>query len=119
MADLTVEARQIPGCSAVLLSCHGVADAHTFERLDQAITDAFGTGAVNVIADLSDVSYMSSAGLGILIKSQSEADEAGGAFLLLCPSPQVKELIETTGMLDFFVVANSPQEAIKKLGVGG
>ena len=46
MADLTVEARQIPGCSAVLLSCHGVADAHTFERLDQAITDAFGTGAV-------------------------------------------------------------------------
>ncbi len=118
MQDLTIEAEQLQGGSGLLLRCHGFADAHTFELLDEAIGDALKRGGGRVVVDLSDVAYMSSAGLGILIKSNSEAEEAGGGFVLLNPSSQISELLDDTGLTGLIPVAKTVQEAVAQLGAG-
>ena len=48
----------------VLLRLGGYLDAHTYERLDQHIAKLFAENKHRLVVDLSEVSYISSAGAG-------------------------------------------------------
>jgi anti-sigma B factor antagonist len=97
---------------AVLMRLHGYLDAHTYERLDAAIARLFGEQRYRLIVDLSEVSYISSAGAGVFIGALTDAQEHSGNVVLLKPSANVREVLEMLGFNQIFKIVEDEQTAL-------
>lgn len=115
---LKVEVERI-GEDVQVLRCTGELDAHTFENLDAALQSALEDGPPNLAVELSGVPYMSSAGIGVLIGSKSEAENLGGSLVLVSPTPAVNEIFESMGFNALFTITATLDEALKSLGAAG
>jgi len=68
--------------------------------------EARGRGRQPTVAvDMSDVSFIDSSGLRVLIAGYKAANGAGGALTVQAPSDPVTRLLEITGQLERFVPA--------------
>jgi anti-anti-sigma factor len=68
--------------------------------LREALAEQLGR-AGDVVLDLSDVSFMDSSGLGVLMAgSQMFSDGGGGLRVSSRLVPQVRRLLELTGVID-------------------
>jgi anti-sigma B factor antagonist len=71
--------------------------------------------AHTVILDLSEVPYVDSAGLGLLVSAFVSRQKAGRRMILSGINPRVQKLFEITRMQDLFLIFSSPDEAIAAL----
>jgi len=71
--------------------------------------------AETVILDLSDVPYVDSAGLGMLVSAFVSRQKAGRKIVLSGINPRVQRLFEITRVQDLFLIFSSPEEAIAAL----
>lgn len=71
--------------------------------------------AHTVILDLSEVPYVDSAGLGLLVSAHVSRQKAGRRMALSGINPRVRKLFEITRMSDLFLIFSSPQEAAAAL----
>ena len=74
-------------------------------RVDTVTAPEFEAGlkfgdATNVVLDLADVPYMSSAGLRLLLTSHKTMLARGGEFQIANIQPSVKEVLDITGFSD-------------------
>jgi anti-anti-sigma factor len=65
-----------------------------------------------VIADLSEVGYVSSAGLRVLLKATKQARGTGGRFVLCGLRPSVLEVFEISGFDKVMPIFPSRDEAL-------
>ena len=103
---------------AATLRCGGVVDAHTFDELDETIFSLLDSGVTCLIFDLEKVSYMSSAGIGVLIGAKNEAEGRGGRVALVNPSPTLKDVFEMMRFQDLFSIVQTEAEALTGAGEG-
>lgn len=68
-----------------------------------------------MVLDMSDVNYMSSAGLRTLLLLYRRLGENVGRVIVAGLNDEVREVMEITGFLDFFATAETRQEAIQTL----
>jgi anti-sigma B factor antagonist len=61
------------------------------------------------ILDFSKMTYMSSAGLRVLLLVHRRAQRSGARIVLTGLIPDVREVMSATGFLDFFEVANGAE----------
>ena len=108
--------RSAPADGVALLIAQGEIDAHSFEEVEDAVNDAVDEGITNILVDLEGVSYMSSAGIGVLIGSMNEVvDGHGGAFVLISPTASVLEVLESMGFTAVFTIVQSLDEALSSI----
>ncbi len=69
-----------------------------------------------VILDLSEVPYVDSAGLGLLVSAYVSRQKAGRKMILSGINPRVQRLFEVTRVADLFLIFSTPEEAIAALG---
>jgi len=79
----------------------GEIDASTAPTLEKAFDD-LPNGTGRIVLDLSDVSFIDSSGLRVLIALAGRADEEGRPVVLDRPSPTVARLLEITGLVELF-----------------
>lgn len=65
--------------------------------------------------DLSEVRYMNSSGIGVLITLLTKFRNKGGEVALINPSEQIKKLLVITKLNAIFTMVDSEQEAVSKL----
>jgi anti-sigma B factor antagonist len=94
--DLQVRTRQ-EGDVAVLAAA-GEVDVYTAPDLDGALSDALADGRARVVVDLSDVTFLDSTGLGVLVKGLKGAREAGGWLHLVVTSERIRKIFDITGL---------------------
>ena len=87
----------------IILVISGRIEAINSDELQNAILKAFQRNK-NVILDMNDVPYISSAGLRALLIGMKTANSKGGKFLLINCSAAVKEIIRVTGLDRMFSV---------------
>lgn len=75
----------------------GVVDSHTAGQLRDAI-QAHGHTDDDLVLDLSDVEFIDSSGLRIIVNAHSELEAAGRQLVLVHTSPAVARLLEITGL---------------------
>lgn len=68
-----------------------------------------------VLMDLTNVSYMSSAGLRMLLKLYRTANNSEKKLVLIGLSEEIKDTMEVTGFFQFFSVFQTIEEALKIL----
>ena len=61
--------------------------------------------------DISDVRYINSSGIGVLITILTKFRNKGGEVVLINPSEQVKKLLIITKLNAIFNIVNNQQEA--------
>ncbi len=65
-----------------------------------------------LVVDLSEVSFLGSAGLAALVEAKEAADQNGGRLLVVPGSRIAKRALEATGLLSLFTVADDVPEAL-------
>ncbi len=68
-----------------------------------------------IVLDMTDLNYINSVGLNLLITLRSKTHEAGGDLAIVNPSEQVISLLEITKLKSFFNLIKSIDEAVEHL----
>jgi anti-sigma B factor antagonist len=74
-----------------------------------------GNGNLNAIIDISDVRYINSSGIGVLITLLTKVRNKGGELCLINPSESVQKLLIITKLQAIFKVFSSISEAKSNL----
>ena len=76
------------------IALDGEIDIATAPAIRRFLMAAIGGGDVHLAVDMSGVTFIGAAGIGVLVGAANRAREAGGGLLLLAPSPQVRRLLD-------------------------
>ncbi|MBB6328685.1 anti-sigma B factor antagonist [Algoriphagus iocasae] len=87
----------------------------TGPKLVEVVSDAINDGAKTFVVDLSQVRYISSSGIGLLITMLTKMRNVGGEVYLTAPSEHVKKLLIITKLNNIFTVFDSVDEFKKKV----
>jgi anti-sigma B factor antagonist len=107
---MKIETRELKHVSVVTVS--GRVDSATAPDLQKALQDLLDAEHKQLVLDLKDVDYMSSAGLRVLVATQKAAKKDGGALRLAQPSTRVTEVFELAGLAPIFDIYPDVVEAV-------
>lgn len=79
------------------------------------INDAINEGFIRCAVDISQLRYINSSGIGVLITVLTKFRNKGGELFLINPSESVNKLLIITKLNAIFNIASSEEEAIKSL----
>ena len=91
----------------------GRLDGVNSDEINKYILTLLDKGIRNVIFDFSDVSFLSSAGLRVLLVNQKKITSAGGEIALYKISSSINEVFRMSGFLRIFRVIENDDEFIK------
>jgi anti-anti-sigma factor len=99
--------------NVTLISVAGSIDAMTSSQLSETLDQQLEAGHVNIVADLSDVDYTSSAGLRSMLASLKESRRRGGDFRLAAVQPPVYRVLEMSGFTTILKHYDTVGEALE------
>lgn len=92
---------------AVVVAVAGELDALAAPQLDEHLTDLVAESPGVVVVDLTEVEFLDSTGLGVLIKALTGLRENGGELSLVATSPRILKVLSITGMDQVMNVGDS------------
>lgn len=97
-----------------ILSVSGRVDANTSQELQDVVLD---TARENhkLLLDLSEVDYMSSAGLRVILLLHREIHDNDGRVILVGLQDRIRDAMEMTGFLKHFAVVSDVQTGIEMM----
>jgi anti-anti-sigma factor len=96
-----------------LIEVNGRVDAHTSQRLDQALDGALAQGHNRLVLDLSSLSHISSAGLRAILLAQRQAVQHGGEVRVYGLNAQIRRIFDLVGFHDLLRMSDTHQEAME------
>jgi anti-sigma B factor antagonist len=104
----------------------GVTDVSVTGELDQAnagalrerLLETIDGGSRGVMINLSECGFVDSTGLGVIVeawKILQNRNGDGAALTICCPKPEVRRLLEVTGLDQAIMIRDSRDEAIALL----
>lgn len=84
--------------NSVVVSADGELDIMSAPQVDQVLTDAIGQANSRLVLDLSDVTFMDSTGLGIVVKALKRCREKSLEFRVVVTNERVRKVFEITGL---------------------
>jgi anti-sigma B factor antagonist len=110
--ELTVTVRDERGAAVVEVA--GAVDLTTVAPLRERLFEVAEQGQP-LIVDLNQVSFMDSAGLGVLIGATHRVDARGGSLHAVCSRPQTRKLLWLTGVDRRIPLSDTVDEALALL----
>lgn len=99
----------------MIASVRGEIDLHSSPELRDALLGALTEHKPKkIILNLSQVSYMDSSAVAVLVEALQKLRKAGGKLCLTNLQPRVKGLLEIARLDSIFVIAADEAEAMKK-----
>jgi anti-sigma B factor antagonist len=89
-----------------------VSTAPQFSALLSAVTDA---GRTSLVLDLTDVTFIDSTGLSVLLSALRQVTLAGGRMALVCSNPTVLRLFEITRLDSTFAIHAELEPALAQV----
>jgi anti-anti-sigma factor len=85
------------------LKVDGRIDGYWADHLDAAISEAVGEGHHRIAVDCSAVGFLSSAGIGVLVKHHKQLAKIKGGLHVVRPSPTVATVLRITRLADVLI----------------
>src|SRR5262250_702951 len=95
----------------VELLVEGRMDLHWSEHLASAVREEMRQGSHHILLDLSRVPYLSSAGIGVLVRLHHECKSIQGSFTVANCSPTALKSLEITNLAALLVAKDSGSPA--------
>jgi anti-sigma B factor antagonist len=101
-----------PVGDCAVLQVTGEVDAYTAPMLREQIRELAAKGAVHLIADLGQVDFLDSTGLGALVGGLKRLRESGGSLTLVISASRILRIFQITGLTNVLDVQRSVADAI-------
>jgi anti-sigma B factor antagonist len=108
--ELSIDLKNDSG-GTLLFKLRGSLDLATAPTVRAALSDATEKGSNNLIVDLTQLEFLDSTGLGVLIGAHRRAAEQGGTFKLIVLDGPIARLLNITGLITVFAVYHSIEDA--------
>jgi anti-anti-sigma factor len=105
-----ISVQEAEGVSVVLLS--GRLDGKTVAAFETGLIGAVAAGHGTVI-DLSDLTYVASVGLRVILLAAKRTKQVGERFALCSPQPQVREVFEIGGFDTLLTLCDTRDAALR------
>lgn len=96
---------------AVVVHCVGEVDVATAAQLRDVVQQAFADGSRAVALDMTEVTFMDSTGLGVVVGRLKTLRRAGGNLTIAVTADRVRRVFEITGLDKVFVLHQTAQDA--------
>jgi anti-sigma B factor antagonist len=100
----------IGDCAVIRVA--GEVDVYTAPMLREQIRELAAKGAVHLIADLGQVDFLDSTGLGALVGGLKRLREEGGSLTLVITAPRILRIFQITGLTKVLATQRSVTDAI-------
>ena len=98
VTPLAVERCRVDGYE--LLTVEGELDVATAPRMISALNEAIAVMEAPLVVDLSDVVFMDSTGLALLMNARRRVVRLGHGFAIVCPHGPIARVFEIADMVD-------------------
>lgn len=100
---------------ATIFEIEGRLDSESSYEVEKQITEAIKQGSKNIVLDFSNLEYISSAGIRVLVHCHKEIEKLGG-HIYLCSVPKpIENVLYITGFLHYFTVFDKSAAAVESL----
>jgi anti-anti-sigma factor len=114
MAENRFRIHSIQSVSVIELELPELVDSQEFDRLNESILGALhGHASGRWVVDLSHVSYMGSAMLGLMVNLRQQIKAGGGRLVLCAMPPSLMQIFRTCCMERLFTIAKSRVDALR------
>lgn len=96
-----------------VIAVSGEIHVSTAPQFSRRLNDAIGQGKTAVVLDLSDVTFIDSTGLSVLLNGLRRVTRRGGRMAIVCTNPTVLRLFEITRLDTTFDIVGSREDAVK------
>ena len=117
IAPFNVEEESLDGGIAVF-AITGELDQATAEDLRSPLLASVERGVSSILIDLTGCGFIDSTGLGVIVeawKAMEERDGDGAVLSICCPEPEVRRLLEVTGLDQAIAIRDTREEALEPL----
>lgn len=97
-----------------VLALNGSLDATTSDEADEQFAAQFDNQRYQIVVDMSEVEFMSSAGLRTLLNALQTARKAGGDVRLAAGSHNIKRVLDFSGftkIMQYFEIVSEAVES--------
>lgn len=102
-----------PHKRCTIITVTGRVDGSTSPKLEEGLHEITISGTYNIVVDMSEVDFMSSAGWWVLIETQKECKKGGrGETVLVGVSDQIRTSLNLVGMDTYFKMFKEQTEAV-------
>lgn len=112
MSDFKIAQRERE--SVNVLELKGYLDAHTAPKLEEAFQDLLNSQRFNIVVNCRELSYISSAGLGVFMAFIEDVRKNRGDIKLSNMTPKVFNVFDLLGFPLLYEIVKDEQEAVRK-----
>ncbi|MFF3907974.1 anti-sigma factor antagonist [Streptomyces sp. NPDC001848] len=88
----------MPREDVALVTVKGYLDVDTATELHHHLANQMHHGRQHLLLDLSEVPFMDSSGINIILNAYKETRQVGGSIGLIDPAPAVQRILDLTGV---------------------
>lgn len=113
----SIECIEPPGGPTEIIQVRisGFLDAHTVVSFEKTMEDLIERQYTRVIMDLSNLNYISSAGIGALMVLLQQLRRRQGDMVILQPSAKVHKILDLLGFTKIFHITQDHESALQTL----
>jgi anti-anti-sigma factor len=116
MAENRFRIQTIEAANVIELQLPQMLDSQEFDRINESILGALhGQAHEKWIIDLTQVSYMGSAMLGLMVNLRQQIKTAGGRLVLCAMPPSLFQIFRTCCMERLFTIAKTRGDALRMI----
>jgi anti-sigma B factor antagonist len=112
--DFRVETERVSDDTA-LVALHGQVDLHTAPELRDQLVAAIEDGAVNLVVDLTETTFIDSMTLGVLLGAVKRLRPRGGRLRIVCDDSNIRKIFEITLLDRVFALYGTRAQALERL----
>jgi anti-sigma B factor antagonist len=94
----------------------GSLDASSAAKTKDMLRSRIDGGTHRFVIDLSEVDFLDSSGLSVLVTALKSARSAGGDIALRSPQREIRTLLEITRLYRVFDILENDEQAVKWAG---
>jgi len=95
-----------------VMAVTGRVDSATAPDMETKLRELVDGGQNQIVLDLKNVEYMSSAGLRAMVSTLKMVKRVNGDLRLANPSPRVEEVLRLAGLTSIFSIHPTQEEAV-------
>lgn len=92
---------------ATVVEVSGELDVFTAPDFEQALQELISAGDTQLVLDLTNVEFLDSTGLGVIVKALKWAREAGGSLRVVATEERIVKVFRITGLDDVMALSGS------------
>jgi anti-sigma B factor antagonist len=110
--DVNFDVAQSEVGGVPVLAVRGEVDVSTAPELRERLLALAEQGTTIAVVDLSQVSFVDSTALGVLVSGVKRLRTTGGDLRLVVTQPHIAKVFEITGLTEVFQIFASADEAV-------